>query len=63
MGKKCVFCGSPITKKNGFNSGKQLYKCHTCGRQFLDTQRIDLQELYSLYSSGKQSYSQLAEDI
>jgi len=32
-----------------------------CGRQFLETKRIDLDELWYLYSSGKQTYVQLAE--
>lgn len=43
------------------NDGKQLYKCYACGRQYLDTHRVDLQELYILYSEGKQTYTQLAE--
>jgi hypothetical protein len=38
-----------------------LHKCLVCGRQFLSIKRIDLEELWSLYSSGKQTYSQLAE--
>lgn len=25
----------PITTKNGRSQGRQLYKCHACGRQFL----------------------------
>ena len=48
-------------KKNGVRSGKQIYKCYVCGRQFLATQRIDLKELWKLYASGKQTYVQLAE--
>ena len=59
--KNCIFCGSKITKKNGVNSDKQLYRCYSCGRQFLDRKRIDLDELWHLYSSGKQTYVQLAE--
>jgi hypothetical protein len=38
-----------------------LYKCYACGRQFLDTNRVDLEELWLLYSTGKQTYVQLAE--
>ena len=34
--------------------------CHVCGRYFSDTKRIALDELWHLYSSGKQTYSQLA---
>ena len=60
MSKKiCIFCGSKVSKKNGFQSGKQLYKCYVCGRQFVNTKRIDLEELWRLYSSGKQTYVQL----
>ncbi|MDR0833129.1 MAG: hypothetical protein LBN93_02945, partial [Candidatus Symbiothrix sp.] len=54
------YCGSKITKKNGKNGGKQLYKCYVCGRQFLDTPRLDAQEIWHLYSSGKQTYAELA---
>ena len=59
--KKCIFCGSKITKKNGFAGGKQRYRSYACGRQFLHTKRIDLEELWHLYSNGKQPYIQLAE--
>ena len=41
--------------------GKQRYRCYVCGRQFLSGKRVDLDELWSLYSSGKQTYVQLAE--
>jgi len=34
--------------------------CYFCGRHFSDTKRIDLDELWHLYSSGKQTCSQLA---
>jgi len=62
MSKKFVF--SVIVKsrkKNGFVHGKQHYRCYVCGRQFLSGKRVDLDELWSLYSSGKQTYVQLAE--
>ena len=38
-----------------------MYKCYACGRQFLDTNRVDLEELWLLYSTSKQTYVQLAE--
>jgi hypothetical protein len=57
----CIFCGSKITKKNGFRSGKQIHQCYVCGRQFLSSNRLNLDELWHLYSSGKQTYAQLAE--
>lgn len=37
-----------------------MYKCYSCGRQFLDTPRLDAQEIWRLYSSGKQTYTELA---
>ena len=59
--KNCVFCDSKNTKKNGFSRVKQLHKCYICGRQFLAGKCIDLDELWSLYLNGKQTYVQLAE--
>ena len=41
--------------------GRQLYKCHACGRQFLGGNRIDSAELWREYSELKQTYAQLAE--
>jgi len=38
-----------------------LYKCKTCGRQFLGVQRLDKNELYSEYLFGKQTIKQLSE--
>ncbi|MGB0887217.1 MAG: IS1/IS1595 family N-terminal zinc-binding domain-containing protein [Vicingaceae bacterium] len=32
-------------KKSGFRNGKQKYKCHTCGKQFLGGDRINLEIL------------------
>ena len=49
-----------ITKKNGFFRGKQRYKCHVCSRQFSSRDEISLEEVWHLYSSGKQTYNQLA---
>jgi hypothetical protein len=37
--------------------------CYVCGRSFSDTKRLDLDELWHLYSSGKQTYSQLADSF
>ncbi|MDR0832802.1 MAG: transposase [Candidatus Symbiothrix sp.] len=37
-----------------------MYKCYVCGRQFLDIPRLDAQEIWHLYSSGKQTYAELA---
>lgn len=37
-----------------------MYKCKACGRQFLDTKRLDKKELYSEYLFGKQTLKQLS---
>jgi len=37
-----------------------MYKCYACGRQFLDTPRIDAQSVWRFYSEGKQTYAELA---
>lgn len=56
-----MFCKSPITKKNGKYQGKQVYKCHACGRQFLGgDRRPDPEKIWHEYKSGKQTYSQLS---
>lgn len=47
-------------KKNGHRNGKQKYKCHACGKQFLGGIRISSQTLWEEYHEGKQTYSQLA---
>ena len=41
--------------------GRQLYKCHACGKQFLGGNRIDSATLWREYSELKQTYAQLAE--
>ncbi|MCL2416564.1 MAG: hypothetical protein FWD02_01345 [Bacteroidales bacterium] len=60
MVKKCFFCGSRSTQKNGHNRGVQLYRCKACKRQFLDTKRLDKKVLYSEYLFGKQTLKQLS---
>ena len=41
--------------------GRQLYKCHACGRQFLGGERLNPQELLREYLECKQTYGQLAD--
>jgi len=60
MKKKCFYCGSTILMKNGHRNGKQKYKCHACGKQFLGGDRISPQALWEEYQEGKQTYSQLS---
>lgn len=42
-------------------NGRQLYKCHACGRQFLGGNRIEAAVLWREYTELKQTYAQLAE--
>ncbi len=43
MHKKCPYCQSRNTKKNGKKNGKQMYKCKECGVQFVSSRRINLE--------------------
>ena len=60
MQKKCFFCGSKKTVKDGFSNGQQRYRCRDCGRRFTDNHRIDECKLYAEYLDGKQTLTQLA---
>lgn len=42
-------------------SGKQLFKCRSCGKQFRGGSRLDNALLWQQYAAGKQTYAQLAE--
>lgn len=46
--------------KNGHKSGKQLYKCRSCGKQFVGGFRLDNERLKTEYIEGKQTLSQLS---
>ena len=35
----CKRCYSSDVARNGWNHGKQVYRCKTCGKQFTDTKR------------------------
>ena len=59
--KKCFFCGSKRTKKNGKRNGKQRYKCNDCTRRFDGGKRLNSAELWRLYSEQKQTKTELAE--
>ena len=47
-------------RKHGFQNGKQRYKCNICGKYFNGGQKINPSILWEEYSSGKQTYQQLA---
>lgn len=42
-------------------NGRQLYKCHACGKQFLGGNRKDASVIWREYTELKQTYAQLAE--
>lgn len=59
---KCPFCKSSQVKKNGHNHGVQLYKCKSCGRQFLGSyHRLSSAQIWSNYLEGKQTISEIAQ--
>ena len=47
-------------QKNGIRNGKQKYKCHSCGVQFLGGILINPKNIWEEYTQGKQTYKQLA---
>ena len=55
-----IFYSAGLSRFISIFRGKQRYKCYVCGRQFLERKRVLLEELWQLYSGGKQTYSQLA---
>lgn len=61
MSKICFFCKSVKTVKNGHKFGKQQYLCRSCGRQFVDTRRLDDEKLKTEYIDGKQTLVQLSD--
>lgn len=59
---KCPFCESSQVKKNGLNNGVQLYKCKSCGRQFLGSyHRLSSTQIWSNYLEGKQTILEIAQ--
>ncbi|WP_155814328.1 helix-turn-helix domain-containing protein, partial [Cardiobacterium hominis] len=47
-------------KKDGWQNGKQRYKCKACGKRFDGGKRLQNDELWAAYSAGKQTAAQLA---
>lgn len=52
MLKKCFFCGSSDVVCNGLSGRKQLYKCKSCGRQFIGGTRRDKSQVITDYVEG-----------
>ncbi|WP_455003937.1 helix-turn-helix domain-containing protein, partial [Cardiobacterium hominis] len=48
-------------KKDGWQNGKQRYKCKACGKRFDGGKRLQNDELWTAYSAGKQTAAQLAK--
>lgn len=59
--KKCPFCTSRSIKRNGTRNGKQRYQCKACLKRFDGGRRLNPDELWRLYTDGKQTSQQLAE--
>lgn len=59
--KKCFYCSSSIVSKNGHKNGKQQYVCYACGKHFLGGKRLENAKIWEEYTSGKQTYKQLAK--
>lgn len=57
--KICFYCKSRNTQKYGRIGGVQRYKCNQCGKQFLANNRLSNNEIWQLYTEGKQTYNQL----
>lgn len=47
--------------KYGFVKDVQRYKCSLCGKQFLGGVRLNNSKIWEEYTTGKQTYSQLAQ--
>ncbi len=58
--KKCEKCSSTNLKKNGKFKGKQKYKCNSCNHQFIYKNKPKIDQIWSDYVYGKQTYKQLA---
>lgn len=61
--KKCLFCGSKNVVKNGKRNSKQRYKCNDCTRRFDGGERLNSALLWRLYSDGKQTKAELAQQF
>lgn len=58
---KCPYCQSSQVKKNGLCKGVQLYKCRSCGKQFLGTyHRLSFNSIWQEYLESKQTISEIA---
>jgi hypothetical protein len=49
-----------LTVKDGHVRGRQRYKCHACGKQFIHRKKVDVAQLYQDYIFGKQTLAQLS---
>ena len=59
---KCPYCQSSQVKKNGLCKGVQLYKCKSCGKQFLGSyHRLSFNNIWQEYLEGKQTISEIAD--
>ncbi len=63
MNKKTAFIVDRESRKKMVRlEGIQLYKCTSCGKQFLGGERVDNRLLWQQYTEGKQTYHQLSQE-
>ncbi len=59
----CPVCRSSKVMKNGKRNGVQLYVCRDCRYQFRNVRSISEDSLWKMYSSKKQTISEIAQSI
>lgn len=59
--KKCPYCDSSEVKKNGLRNHVQHYKCKCCKRQFQNSHKISVEDVWHEYLELKQTMSEIAK--
>ncbi len=59
--KKCIYCNSPIVRKNGRRKGLQRYICYACKKSFTGGEKLEVEKLWRLYTQGKYTYKDLSD--
>lgn len=59
----CPVCRSSKVMKNGKRNGVQLYICGHCRHQFRNLKVISKDNLWEMYSAGKQTVLEIAESV
>ncbi|WP_428981788.1 transposase, partial [Mannheimia indoligenes] len=59
--KNCPFCQSTNIKKHGKQNNIQRHYCNQCNKTFTFQKKLNAIQIWSDYTTGKQTYPQLAE--